>query len=245
MRSVQVKKLPSCATMWGPCCGLLEQLVQIARRLLVRYLHISRMQHLGALRDLNKLITKLKMQEIRILFPRFSSMPFFLIWADTSLGNLPNKVDTGGGFIVLLTDKEGHSAPLAWVANKIKRKVSSTLAAECLILLQAIDHAIYLRGLLGEIVNRETSVFKMVAMTDSKNLVSNLQSVHQPKEYCLRFEIAQLQQYLSEGLIIEHVAGCSQLADPLSKRTASSHLLLKCLKTGMLPEQCRVKGTFI
>ena len=199
---------------------------------------------LGALRDSNKLISKLKLHEVKILFPRFSSMPFFLIWADASLGNLPNKVDTGGGFIVLLVDREGHSAPLAWVANKIKRKVSSTLAAECLILLQSIDHAIYLRGLLAEIVNREASVFKMIAMTDSKNLVSNLQSVHQPKEYRLRFEIAQLQQYLSEGLIIEHISGCSQLADPLSKRTASSHLLLECLQKGMLPEQCRIKEHF-
>ena len=194
---------------------------------------------LGALKDSNKLITKLRASEVKILYPKFSSLPSFLIWADASLGNLPNKVDTGGGYIVLLVDKEGNSAPIGWVANKIRRKVGSTLSAECLILLQATDHAFYLRGLLSEIVNVEASKFRMIAMTDSKNLVANLNSVHQPKEYRLRFEIAQLQQYISEGLIVKHVPGCSQLADPLSKRTASSALLLECLTKGQLPEQCK------
>jgi len=195
---------------------------------------------LGALRDSNKLISKLKLSEVKILYPRFSSFPEFLIWADASLGNLPNKLDTGGGYIVFLVDNDGHSAPIGWVSNKIRRKVGSTLSAECLILLQAVDHAFYLRGLLAGILNIEPSRFKMKAMSDSKNLVANLHSVHQPKEYRLRFEIAQLQQYVSEGLEVKHVQGCSQLADPLSKRTASSTLLLQCLNDGKIPEQCRV-----
>ena len=83
-------------------------------------------------------------------------MPSVFVWADTSLGNLPNKADTSGSYIML---------PLAWVSNKICRKVGSTLAAECLILVQAINHAYYLRGLLAEIVNREPSIFKMIAVT--------------------------------------------------------------------------------
>ena len=195
---------------------------------------------LGALRDSNKLIIKLKKDEIKVLYPRFSSVPSFLIWADASLGNLPNKVDTGGGYVLFLVDKEGHSAPLGWVANKIRRKVGSTLSAECLILLQAVDYAFYLRGLLAEIVNKEPSTFRMIAMTDSNNLVANLNSVHQPKEHRLRFEIAQLQQYMSEGLTVQLVPGCSQLADPLSKRTSSSTLLLECLMKGQLPDQCKL-----
>ena len=84
---------------------------------------------LGALRDSNKLITKLKASEVRVLYPKFTSQPFFLLWADASLGNLPNKVDTGGGYIVLLVDKNGNSAPMSWVASKIRRVVGSTLAA--------------------------------------------------------------------------------------------------------------------
>ena len=196
---------------------------------------------LGALRDSNKLITKLKTTAVRVLYSKLTSIPFFLLWADASLGNLPNKVDTGGGYIILIADKDGNCAPMSWVANRIRRVVSSTLAAECLILLQAVDHAYYLRGLLAEILNREPSMFDMIAMSDSKNLVSNLHSVHQPKEYRLRFEIAQLQQYMGQGLTVRHVPGCSQLADPLSKGTASSSLLLECMKSGRLLEQCRIE----
>ena len=73
-------------------------------------------------------------------------------------------MDTGGGYIVLLADNTGVSAPLAWVANKIRCNVGSTLAAECLILLKAVDHSYYLRGLLAEIVNWEASYFKLVAI---------------------------------------------------------------------------------
>ena len=194
---------------------------------------------LGALRDSNKLIKKLKMSQVRIFYPRFSSVPKLLVWADSSLANLPNKTDTGGGYIIFLADSEGHCSPLAWVANKIRRKVGSTMAAESVILLQAVDHAFFLRSLLSEIVNKESGCFEMVAISDSKNLVENIQSVHQPKDHRLRLEIAQLQEYVSKGLKLIHSPGGSQLADPLTKRTASSALLIECLNSGKLPEQCQ------
>ena len=194
---------------------------------------------LGALRDSNKLVKKLKSVEVKVLYPKFRTNPEFLVWADASLGNLPNKVDTGGGYIVLLVDKYGNSAPMSWLANKIRRVVGSTLAAECLILLQAIDHAYYLRGLLAEVLTKEESVFGMTAISDSKDLVSNLHSVHQPKDHRLRFDLAQIQQYMGQGLVVRHIPGCSQMADPLSKKTASAELLLECVQKGEIPHKCR------
>ena len=125
------------------------------------------------------------------------------------------------------------------LANKIRRVVGYTLAAECLILLQAIDHAYYLRGLLAEVLTKEESVFGMTAITDSKDLVSNLHSVHQPKDHRLRFDLAQIQQYMGQGLVVRHIPGCSQMADPLSKKTASAELLLECVQKGEIPSKCR------
>ena len=129
---------------------------------------------------------------------------------------------------------------MSWLANKIRRVVGSTLAAECLILLQAIDHAYYLRGVLAEVLTKEESVFGMTAISDSKDLVSNLHSVHQPKDYRLRFDLAQIQQYMGQGLEVKHVPGCSQMADPLSKRTASAELLLECIQKGRIPQRCQI-----
>ena len=113
------------------------------------------------------------------------------------------------------------------------------MAAETVIMLQAVDHAFFLRSLLSEIVNKESGSFEMIAISDSKNLVENIQSVHQPKDHRLRLEIAQLQEHVSKGLKLIHSPGGSQLADPLTKRTASSALLIECLNSGKLPEQCQ------
>ena len=113
------------------------------------------------------------------------------------------------------------------------------MAAESVILLQAVDHAFFLRSLLSEIVNKESGCFEMIAISDSNNLVENIQSVHQPKDHRLRLETAQLQEHVRKGLKLLHSPGGSQLADPLTKRTASSALLLECLNSGKLPEQCQ------
>ena len=53
------------------------------------------------------------MSQVRIFYSRFSSVPKLLVWADSSLANLPIKTDTGGGCIVFLADSEGHCGPLA------------------------------------------------------------------------------------------------------------------------------------
>ena len=103
-----------------------------------------------------------------------------------------------------------------------------------------LDHAFYLRGLLTELLTREESVVGMTAISDSKDLVSNLHSCHQPKDYRLRFDLAQIQQYMGQGLVVRHMPGCSQMADPLSKRTASAELLLECVQNGELPKQCKI-----
>ena len=52
--------------------------------------------------------------------------------------------------MVFLLDQNMNCAPLCWKANKIKRKVRSTLAAEALALESGLEHAIFLRDLLKE-----------------------------------------------------------------------------------------------
>ena len=79
----------------------------------------------------------------------------------------------------------------------------------------------------------------MIAISDARSLVENLHSVHQAKDHRLRLDIAKLQEHVSKGLKLMHALGCSQIADPLIKRTASSTLLLEWLNTGNLPKQCR------
>ena len=78
-----------------------------------------------------------------------------------------------------------------------------------------------------------------IAIGDARNLVENFHSVRQAKDHRLCVDIVQLQEHVRKGLKLVHAPACSQLADSLYKRTASSALLLECLNTSKLPDQCR------
>ena len=58
---------------------------------------------------------------------------------DASLSNLNDGINSTGAQIILLVNKIGHCAPIMWQANKIKRIVGSSLAAECLSLLDGLN----------------------------------------------------------------------------------------------------------
>ena len=62
-----------------------------------------------------------------------------VVFSDASHANLPDRYSSAGGYIIFLIGNNKRSCPLAWEAKKIRRVVKSTLAAETLALVEAVD----------------------------------------------------------------------------------------------------------
>ena len=97
-----------------------------------------------------KVLRRLQEFESCILFPCISNPWSLYVFTDASLANLCDGVSSSLGIIIFVTDGK-RSSPLAWHANKIKRVVRSTLAAENVALLVGLEEALYLRSVLREI----------------------------------------------------------------------------------------------
>ena len=123
---------------------------------------------------------------------------------------------------------------MIWSANKIKRIVDSTLEAECLSLLSGLKEAIYLREVIEEIFNLKDKEIPVKAIVDNKSTVEAIHSTAPVEDKKLRRDVARIKQMLSlkEIRSVSWCPGKEQLADCMTKRTASSFNLLQVLKSG-------------
>ena len=71
-----------------------------------------------------------------------------------------------GGHIVWLVDCHGKCCPLSWHANKIKRLVKSTIAAETLSLQEGLESSFY-RKLLENIIGIPHKTIPVIAYVDN------------------------------------------------------------------------------
>ena len=192
----------------------------------------------------NKAVRQAKRAKGGVCFPKlgpFSSWKME-VFCDASWGNLPDGVSSAEGYVIFLTGQDQKCCPLAWTSNKIKRKVSSTLAAEALSMQDALDHALYLGSVLTEIYCNTYVENKLpvVVYTDNKSLHQNVHSTKQVHEKRLRINIAEIQRMLAVGEVqmIEWLPSKLQLADCLTKRGTDSDWLLECFNSGELKIKC-------
>ena len=87
---------------------------------------------------------------------------------DASLSNLNEGVNSTAAFIVLIKNKEGLCAPVSWSANKLRRIVDNTLAAEALSLVDGIKEGSYIRELIEEVFGLQECSVPLVAIVDNK-----------------------------------------------------------------------------
>ena len=114
------------------------------------------------------------------------------IWcfSDAAFRNLNEGVDSAGGFVILVVNTtNGLCAPVDWKANKIKRKVASTLAAETISLGTALDAAVGIRDMISEITGGMIEL-PVKALVDNKSCRDAVYSTTSVTERKLRAEIA-------------------------------------------------------
>ena len=183
-----------------------------------------------------KVVRKAQSARVSLKYPRLDlSQSSVVVYSDASYGNLPDG-SSQGGYIVFLRDNKGRCAPLAWSSSKIKRIVRSTLAAECMALQDGADAAVLLAALISEALYDGSEGMSVMCCTDSRGLYRALYSTKAVQDKRLRIDIARMRQMLEVGEVtkVSWVDSSQQLADCLTKKTASSNVLLDVLKVGIL-----------
>ena len=179
----------------------------------------------------NKYLRKLKNSTAQIHLPDIGDVTKSTLYAfsDASHANLPG-FKSQGGFIIFIKGENGNSAPIVWTSKKVKRVVKSPLAAETLALQEAVEHAALIKALLCEIYDVEQSKFPTVCLTDSKSLRDTVHASTVIEDKGLMIDLCCLREKIQGKLItIEWVPASEQLADCLTKSTASAALLMKVL----------------
>ena len=145
-----------------------------------------------------------------------------------------DSVSSVGAHIIFLVDNHLNCCPLTWQSKKIKRIVCSTIASEALSLQEAIEHAIFLRSLIEELLLLPLKSIPIDAIIDNKSIVEAIHSTKVVNNKRLNIDISAIKQQSTEIRSIRWCPGSLQLANSLTKRGAQSHILLDILQFGRL-----------
>ncbi len=191
------------------------------------------------LKAAKKTLMKLKDKaSVRIPSIRLNTAELFL-YTDASHGNLNEARDSTGAYILFLVNPDtGAAATLDWKANKAKRVVHSTLAAEALSLYNGIDAAVATRELIKDMTGGKYEI-PLRCIIDNKDAYDAIHSSTNISERRLRREIASIQQSLERKDIntIIWVRGEHQLSDVLTKKGADASKLLTVLQSGHISSE--------
>ena len=167
---------------------------------------------------LNKLVERVKRDNINLYFPRLENIKEVTLecYTDASLHNLP-KNNSQGGILIFLRDNRGNKCPLLWRSKKLERVVKSTIAAETLALNEGAKYGIFLAHILNQLL--EGIKVKIICYTDNKSIVDALLSTKKMNSPMLNIDTLILSEHLETGKIeaVKWVKGEQQLADPLTK----------------------------
>ena len=215
--------------------GLLGQLQWVSKQtrpdLAFSVCELSTRVKNGTMSDIvsaNKAVIKLKSypSNVQISHTGDIATSALLVFSDASHANLQDCASQGG-FVILIKGSNGKVAPLVWVSRKLKRVVKSAMAAETMSLLEGAEHAFMIKATLIE-VSGSGKDLPVILLTDSKQLYDNLLTTHVCDDKRLHCDISAIRQMIHEKDIstVRHVSAKQQLADGLTKATASCQQLL-------------------
>ena len=158
------------------------------------------------------------------------------MYTDASFANnMTDGFSSCFGYVDLLVGERGKCCVISWKANKIKRVCRSTLASETMALVEGLKECLYLKRILIEMgaFHQNSGI---VAYVDNLGLKLALYSTKMVDDKQTRIDIAAMQQMLNTSKV-NQVVWCptgKQLANVLTKKGASSKLILDVLASGRL-----------
>ena len=188
-----------------------------------------------------KCAIRMKKDKVAVRISDLENLNDCQIWmfSDAAFRNLNKNTDSCGGFVIFLVNiKNGKSAVIEWKANKLRRKVHSTLGAEAQVLSLGIDAALGVKTQIKEMTNGKIDL-KVRAITDNESTRAAIYSESEVQERMLRADIAILKDMIEDGRILEvrWVAGKDMLADVLTKRGVNKAALLDVIQNGKMPQR--------
>ena len=195
----------------------------------------------GSVDDLTrsiKAVGKLKDHASKLCFPCLGNSAGWtiLMYSDAAFANLNDGTSSTGAHIVLLVGVGGKCCPLSWQANKIKRVVRSTLAAEALSLLEGLEDGIYCRKLLEELLHLKPGTIPISAIVDNRSVVEAVYSTKMIDDKRLRLDISAIKELVEskENTCLKWYPGSMQIANCMTKKGASGLELLTILQNGVI-----------
>ena len=191
------------------------------------------------LKEARKVLTNIVQNKARITLSNIGDLRAAELWlyTDASFGNLNDGVDSTGSYIIMLVNpRDGRCAPLDWKSNKVKRVVTSTLAAETLSLTCGLDAAVALKEQLQDLLGIDHDI-KLRALVDNKSAVDAAHTtVTHTTERRLKREIGSVKEMLKNGELkeLKWVPTNLMLADALTKKGVNSLKLMEVMQKGKL-----------
>ena len=181
----------------------------------------------------NKVIRKVKNSVVHLKYPCLKDIEKarIVVYSDASYKNLPN-CGSQGAHIILVCDEDNHCAPIQWQSKKVKRVVESTMAAECLALLDGVENAYYFKTMFRELLDID---MKIDCFVDNNSLVENVYSSTNVKEdKRLILDMCALKEMLEKKEIrsINWVENKRQISDSMTKVGASPTKLIQIICSG-------------
>ena len=183
----------------------------------------------------NKIIRKLKAEKVSLKFSDMGNLtPIKLVsFSDVSFCN-PSEQSSQGGYIIFFRNIHCKSVPIAWQSKKIRRVVKSTMAAECLSLLEAAETCYLLKSILVDTLKCKQSEITIECYIDNKSLKEAIYSTKSHTDKRLKIDLAVIKDMVLHQEIdaVIWIAAENQLADCLTKSGSSTANLLNALNTG-------------
>ena len=177
----------------------------------------------------NKTVKVLKSVELKVLFsPLKNDNVSLIVFTDASFANLPFG-GSQGAYVIFLVDSFGSANILSWQSRKVRRVCNSTISAECLAAVEAVNTAIFLKELILELCC--WSSVNIHVVSDNKSLLQAIESVTPVDDKRLRIDISILQECLHNKTIDRFcfVPSAQNMANALTKQGASCKSLLDVL----------------
>ena len=190
-------------------------------------------------RDLNKLVRKIRHRVVDLRFWPLKGKCRFIGMPDAAFRNNEDKTSQRGQVIFLASARAGNSGNsrgslVDYESQKIKRTTLSTTVAELYAFMKCFGTCQFLRGLWMDMSGEPAEVHMR---TDANNLVTTAQTTHLPEQKETIHMINQLRTEASSGAIddLAHVVTADMLGDCLTKATIKPDNLIEAIETGVLP----------
>ena len=175
----------------------------------------------------NRVIKKAKAYDVSLHFPKMDLNNLSVYcYSDASHGNLSNGGSQGGLFTEIRCGS--MSCPIEWQSKRIRRMAKSTLSAETIAMVEAMDSAFYIKHLLQDMIfNNKPQDIPIYCLTDNYSLFQTAHSTTAVTERRLRIEIACVREAIDRGEVdLKWVSSKDQYADCLTKATCDTQKLL-------------------